>query len=160
MTTRKCVSREVLPAMAWWCACRAESLWISREVGCRASVIWRVLGEMGWESHGTGHTFRRIASSMGVCEVVMVERERRARVRSGRRSIKGSCGDLDGQTTNYCAPGLSVLAGILCLLKFELKIYFSPSQAAVGRPRHRLNLGIRSPWNGSIDDMIAPRAYF
>lgn len=38
--TRKCVSRDVLPAMALWCAWRWESLWISKREGFRAEVIW------------------------------------------------------------------------------------------------------------------------
>jgi hypothetical protein len=81
MTTRKCVyhtlatyfyfysqslrtSFDVLPAIALWCECRCESLYISSVLGFRASV-----------------TFDRIASSIGVFDAI-VAYNRRAGARS------------------------------------------------------------------------------
>lgn len=45
ISTRKCVSLDTLPCMAWWCACMLESLWISSVDGCRAAVICTYSGQ-------------------------------------------------------------------------------------------------------------------
>jgi len=73
---RKCVSREVLPCIALWWAWRCESLKISREVGVNVSVIWdrlRRLFPLFDVAGSTGPTFFLIASSIGVCELAILE---------------------------------------------------------------------------------------
>jgi hypothetical protein len=90
----KCVSRDVLPFIALWWECASESLKTSSDAGAKASVIYIFcqieilhatpahMCERLW------YTFRRIASSIGVCEVAdsaMVEAERNSELETARR---------------------------------------------------------------------------
>jgi hypothetical protein len=66
----KCVSLEVLPAIAWWCEWAAESLKISRIVGLSASVSYGRKQNAHLLSKVS--TFDRMRSSTGVFGLVVM----------------------------------------------------------------------------------------
>lgn len=84
---RKWVSLDTVPCIAWWWECWAESLWISKRVGCSEEVIWERggLGQRGQrgllEEGGGGRTLCRMESSTGVVDMVDMSRESRNALR-------------------------------------------------------------------------------
>jgi hypothetical protein len=81
----KCVSLEVLPAIAWWCEWAAESLKISRVVGLSASVSYGCKQNAHLLSKVS--TFDRMRSSTGVFELFVMAANLRRKAAS---SLKGS----------------------------------------------------------------------